>query len=77
MRRTDVNVVKIPATELAGQIGLPTLANMVMLGKVIEKTGVVNFDQLDEALHHVVSAKRPQLFDMNKQALKTGYDYEA
>ncbi len=77
VRRTDVNVVKIPATELAGQIGLPTLANMVMLGKVIEKTGVVNFDQLDEALHHVVSAKRPQLFDMNKTALKTGYDYEA
>ena len=76
VRRTDVNVVRVPATELAGKIGLPTLANMVMLGKIIERTGVVNFDELDEALHHVVSAKRPQLMDMNKLALKTGYEYE-
>jgi len=73
--RTDVHVVRIPSTGLAGELGVPTLANMILLGKMIRETGVVDYRRLDEALHKVVSAKRPELFDLNKKALECGYNY--
>ena len=38
VRRTDVEAYYIPATGLAGEMGVPTLANMLLLGALVEKT---------------------------------------
>ncbi len=74
--RDDVKVFYIPATRLAQEIGAPTLANMIITGKLIRETGAVSYDNLDDALHKVVSAKRQNLFDLNKSAIDCGYNYE-
>ena len=74
VERSDVDVYYIPATSLAQQIGAPTLANMIMVGKFIKETGAVSHDNLDAALRKVVSARHQDLFDINLKAINTGYD---
>ena len=39
--RTDVEAYYVPATKMAMDMGMPTLANMILLGALISKTGCV------------------------------------
>ena len=75
VERTDVDAFYIPATKLAKDAGIPTLANMIMVGKVIKETGIISFEAIEGALKKVVSAKRAELLDYNLKALETGYNY--
>ena len=74
--RDDVDTYYIPATRLASENGMPTLANMIILGKVIKETGVIPFENVERALKKVISAKRADMLEYNMKALKLGYDYE-
>ena len=76
VERDDVDVYYIPATRMAQELGVPTLANMIILGKVIREAGVVSFDGMEDALKKVVSARKANLIDVNLKAIKAGYDYE-
>lgn len=73
--RTDVSAYYIPATKMANDNGTPTLANMIILGKMIKETGIVAFDSAVEAMKKVVSAKHADLLEANINALKLGYNY--
>ena len=73
VERTDVDVYYIPATQLAIDIGAPTLANMIMTGKVIKETGVVSYDEIEKTLEKIISARKANLKDINFKALETGY----
>ena len=74
--RTDVTAYYIPATQLAKDAGFPTLANMIMVGKMIRECGLVSYEGLREALGKVVSAKHADLLEVNLKAIETGYTYE-
>ena len=74
--REDVNAYYIPATQMANEAGIPTLANIIMIGKIIKESGVISHDDLMGALKKVVSAKRAELLDVNLKALEMGYNYE-
>ena len=74
--REDVSAYYIPATQLAKDAGFPTLANMIMVGKMIRETGLVSYEGLREALGKVVSAKRAELLEVNLKAIEIGYAYE-
>ncbi len=74
VKRDDVDVYYIPATKLAADINAPTLANMIMIGKVIKETNVVPYDNIDKALDKVVSARKAALKEINFKALETGYN---
>ena len=75
VEREDVKAFYIPATKMAADAGIPTLANMIMMGKMIKETGIVNYDDIIEALKKVVSAKRANLMELNIKALEMGYNY--
>lgn len=74
--RTDVDVYYIPATKLASDAGLTTLANMIILGKLVKETGVIDFSTIDDGLKKVVSARHADLLDANRKALEMGYNFE-
>ena len=76
VNRDDVEVFYIPATQMAADMGIPTLANMILIGKIIKETGVVSFDNMDAVLAKVISAKRQNMLEVNKKALEAGYTYE-
>ncbi len=74
--RTDVKAFYIPATAMATEAGIPTLANMIILGKLIRESGLVDYATIGDALKKVVSAKRAELLDVNLKAIQLGYDYQ-
>ncbi len=75
VEREDVKAFYIPATKMANDAGIPTLANMIMMGKMIKETGLVRFDDVIDTLKKVVSAKRANLLEANIKALEAGYNY--
>lgn len=76
VQRTDVRAVYIPATRLAQQNGFSTLANMILIGKVMKETGFVSYDGIEEAVRSVVSAKHEDLYEINLKAIQIGYSYQ-
>ena len=75
VERTDVKVFYVPATQMAKDAGFATLANMILMGKVIKETQAVRFDNNLETLQSFIPAKKAKLIDINCQALQAGYDF--
>lgn len=72
VKRGDVTVHYIPATRLAGENGMPTLANMIIMGNVLKATDGFNDDSVNAALKKVISAKHADMLEVNLKALKIG-----
>jgi 2-oxoglutarate ferredoxin oxidoreductase subunit gamma len=70
--RDDVKVFYIPATKLAGENGMPTLANMIIVGKILKELGEDDADSINNALSKVISAKRADMADVNRKAMQIG-----
>lgn len=77
VKREGVEIYPIPATRLADEKGLKTLANIIMLGHMIAKNDFVSLDITKKALSKVVSERHKDLLDFNIQALTLGYEYKA
>lgn len=75
VERTDVKVFYIPATKMAGEQGVSTLANMILTGKILKELDEFDEESIKSALNKVVSAKHPEMFDFNMKALALGRDY--
>ncbi len=75
VKRTDVQAFYIPSTKIAQDMGATNLANIVLLGKVMKDCPSVSRSHLEEALKKVVSAKHPEMYDMNLKAIDAGYSY--
>ena len=76
VERTDVDVYYIPATQMAYDNNIKTLANMIITGKVLKEVESFSLDNVDAALKKVVSARKQDLFDLNKKAIELGFNYE-
>ena len=77
IEREDVQAFYIPATQIANDMGIPTLANMIILGKVLAEYPEIGMEYLEAAMGKVVSAKRANLIKQNLGAIKLGYEYNA
>ena len=75
VERTDVEVFYVPATQMAKDAGLSTLANMILMGKVMKECGAVDFAGNKETLESFIPAKKAGLIDANCKALQAGYDF--
>lgn len=68
--RTDVNVHYVDALALAEEkVGNGKAANMVMLGAIIRKSGVVSIDVMDKVFEKTMTGGKAKLIPANKQAL--------
>lgn len=74
VERTDVDVYYIPATQLAAENGVTTLANMIIMGKVLEVTGSYD-ENVEAALKKVISARHQDMLDFNLKALELGKNF--
>ena len=71
-KRDDVEVYYVPCNEIAERLGNARVANMVMLGAYIEKTGSVDMENVMQALKEKLGAKKVDLLSLNREALKEG-----
>ena len=70
--RDDVKVCYVPATRLASENGMPTLANMIIAGKMLKELGEFDEDAIIAALKKVISAKHADMMDVNLKAMRLG-----
>ena len=70
--RTDVELYEIPATKMASDMGNLTYANIIVLGKLLAKTGVVSKESFEQALKKVLPEKRHYMIPEEMKALEMG-----
>jgi 2-oxoglutarate ferredoxin oxidoreductase subunit gamma len=70
--RDDINVVYVPATEMATEIGNVRVANMILLGAWAVATGAVTPEQLAQALADHLPPGKQKLVSINQEALRKG-----
>lgn len=76
VERDDVTTYYVPATKMANDEGFSTLANMILMGKLMKVCEEIGFDGTEAAINKVVPPKKANLIEVNLKALKTGYDFE-
>ena len=72
VERTDLKVFYIPATQLASENGMATLANMIIVGKILKELGEYDEEKITDALKKVISAKRADMLETNLKAMRIG-----
>jgi len=72
VKRKDVNIIRIPADEIADKLGNSRATNMVVLGAYVKKSGVVKMETIFKALEKALAGRNQKLIDINKKALKQG-----
>lgn len=70
--RGDVEIVQVPARDIAVRLGNQIVANMVMLGALAERSDVVSLELLKDAVEENM---RQDMREINLKALQWGYDY--
>ena len=71
--RQDIEVLSIPCTEIATELGNLKVANNVVLGAYLEKTGIIHQDTVNLALKNML--KKASLFDLNLRAIEAGRNH--
>lgn len=74
--RNDIQILAVPANEIADKLGNARVANMVLLGAFIGATGLVKEKSIAEALKEVLSERHHHLIPLNMQALERGRVYQ-
>ena len=69
-KRDDVHVLALPFTQIADELGDQRVGNMVMLGVLLEVTGVLPDASIDAALRLLV--KNPRWVELDERALARG-----
>ena len=75
VERTDVEVFYIPATAMAKEAGIPTLANMIITGHLLENHPELSFEGTDAVVAKLVPPKKAALVALNMKALELGKNY--
>ena len=74
-KRADVDFVGLPATQMASDMGNLTYANIIILGKLLAKTGIISKESFEAALKKVLPPKKHFMIPEEMQALSVGHDY--
>ena len=75
VERTDVEVFYIPATQMAKDNSIASLANMIIVGSLLEHNSELSFDGVGAVVAKLVPPKKAALVELNMKALNLGKDY--
>ncbi|MBR2342919.1 MAG: 2-oxoacid:acceptor oxidoreductase family protein [Clostridia bacterium] len=75
--REDVEVFYIPATQMAKDEGIGSLANMIIVGHLLENHPELSFSGVAEVVEKLVPPKKAALKELNMKALTLGKDYKS
>ena len=69
--RDDLEVLDVPASEMAQKLGNPRAANMIMLGAYAGYTGMISEETISAALGAII--KKRHLIELNARAVAEGF----
>ncbi|NMB93088.1 MAG: 2-oxoacid:ferredoxin oxidoreductase subunit gamma, partial [Flexilinea flocculi] len=62
--RSDIQIAYVNANEIAKNLGNEKAANMVMLGAIVKKTGVVSFDSIEHVMEKTFAGKKQSVIEL-------------
>jgi len=77
VEREDINVVSLPANEIAEEAGSKRAVNMVMLGALLANADILTLDELEKALEDHLPKRHHKFLPANKAALRQGAAHKA
>jgi 2-oxoglutarate ferredoxin oxidoreductase subunit gamma len=72
VQRTDIDVIAIPADDVAAELGNPRLTNMVLVGALLARRPVFTLDHVTVTLEKVIPGRHRHLLPANRAALERG-----
>jgi 2-oxoglutarate ferredoxin oxidoreductase subunit gamma len=73
--RDDIVIVRVPANDLASELGNVKMANVVMLGTLLSHRPVVSLAEVERVLNENLKGAKRRFVEPNKQALRRGAEY--
>src|SRR3990170_466227 len=64
--RGDIEIVEIPANDLAKQLSENRVLNIIMLGAFIKRSGLVSSETMVRVLKDTFANRNPKVFKLNK-----------
>ena len=77
VERSDVEVFYIPASQMARENGIASLANMIIIGSLLENNSELGFDGIGTVVEKLVPPKKAALIELNMKALQLGREFKA
>jgi 2-oxoglutarate ferredoxin oxidoreductase subunit gamma len=71
-QREDVRIVRIPANDIASDLGDSRVANMAAIGGLVGTLGMISLASLSKGLKQVVPKYRHHLIPLNEEAIRRG-----
>ena len=62
----------MPATALAEKNGIAGMANIILCGKLLKETGIIDIESVESALKKIIPASKETLVGLNLKALDIG-----
>ena len=75
LTRDDLIAVKVPANDIARELGSDRAINMIMLGAFVARTEMTTLDSIINALAEIVKGKKAGLMKLNRKGLNSGAEY--
>jgi len=73
-KRTDIDVVAIPASSEAVKMNNSKILNMIILGAFLKKKPILKFENIIAGLKKVLPERYHSLLPLNEQAIKRGME---
>jgi 2-oxoglutarate ferredoxin oxidoreductase subunit gamma len=73
--RDDLEIIRIPANDIAKKLGSDRTINMIMLGAFVTSTGITSRDAIMDGLTEIVKGKKASLMKLNRKGLDIGAEY--
>jgi len=70
--RTDINVLYVPASDMAIELGNVRIANVICLGALVQAAGIVSLEAIEQALDAHLPERHRKLLGLNSEALRKG-----
>lgn len=67
--RKDLEIFNIDANEIAVELQNDKVSNMVILGAVVSKTGIVDLESIEKVMEKLFTGNKAKLLPLNKKAL--------
>lgn len=69
----EAEMIPVPATEIADDLGNTKAANMAMVGAIIARTNLLDRESTVSEMHRLI--KKEKYVDLNQNAVREGFDY--
>jgi 2-oxoglutarate ferredoxin oxidoreductase subunit gamma len=68
--------IAVNTKQLAEELGLNSLLNMIMLGAFIKETTILSMDDVYKGMEEMIGNKKPERLELNKKALQLGFQWK-